>query len=258
MQIKSNLCGTVVAFEPLPTSRKKKEKNTGRIQGSYYSGVKVKLANCIEFIRLRKTGLIVTLTSPRNDSFNISEFLKLPRKDGIDYYTWVLEFQKNGNPHYHCVFDTKKIDLHRWTQRWCTVNGFESTNCVRLGAGDKAKGTFTYYIKSNRMAYYFSKYITKASSDERYRGHRTYGVSQSFKNELLSVKYNGDITYGFNNLYNRSFNLITEEAYGIAPSTFPVRDYVWKAAGLHSVYFGRKKKRCTGNAEKKVPQPINN
>lgn len=87
---------------------------------------------------------------------DLNTFLTALRREhpGV-LYAWVLEFMKNGLPHYHLVFD-RFIDKNWLSQTWYRV--VDSDNPDHLKAGTKITG-----IKNPMGAmFYLSEYLSKA------------------------------------------------------------------------------------------------
>lgn len=91
---------------------------------------------------------------------HLNTFLNALRRDQPDIlYAWVLEFMKNGLPHYHLVFD-RFIDKDWLSRTWYRIvgSGLEK----HLKAGTKITG-----IKNPMGAmFYLSEYLSKADQKQ--------------------------------------------------------------------------------------------
>ena len=139
----------------------------------------------------------VTLTYPQNfinDGEEVKEhlnaFLQFLRRRKVKYI-WVLEFQKNGSPHYHIAIDeyiNHKLIAYRWYK---IVN---SGNPDHLKAGTQIKK-----INSDKHAQrYMSKYLKKKDSKTVPLGYtqvgRFWGASKNIAPKKVEINISGELT----------------------------------------------------------------
>ena len=111
---------------------------------------------------------MVTLTYAAVDGYSpkhVSEFLRHVRqflkRRGIHFrYVWVMELQKRGAPHYHCLLWLPKgITLPKPDKRGWWVHGFTKIEWARNAVG------------------YIAKYSSKGGDSERFpKGARIHGA----------------------------------------------------------------------------------
>ena len=157
-----------------------------------------------------KYSKFVTLTFADNvddlDYCN-NEFKKFVKRLNYHYkiklkYSAVIEFQKRGALHYHCIFYnlTQKLDVKKLSELW--GNGF-----IKINKIDNV----------DNVGAYICKYMTK-SDDDRLCGRKMYFNSrnlnkpQEITNEkdveaLLNSLHRESITYS--NIFSNDYNTIT-------------------------------------------------
>ena len=115
-------------------------------------------------------------------------FTKLRRKQEGLKYIWVLEFQGNGNIHYH-ILTNFKIDIdtnkYRKSEKHKEVEREFSDKYWRHGFVDirdlKAEG-------NTNVAKYLTAYITKDMFDKEMEGKRIFGYSKSTMDKPIITK----------------------------------------------------------------------
>lgn len=115
-------------------------------------------------------------------------FTKLRRKQEGLKYIWVLEFQGNGNIHYHILTNFKiDIDTNRFrkSERHKEVEREFSAGFWKHGFIDirdlKAEG-------NTNVARYLTAYITKDMMDKEMNGARVFGYSRSTMDKPVITK----------------------------------------------------------------------
>lgn len=115
-------------------------------------------------------------------------FTKLRRKQEGLKYIWVLEFQGNGNIHYHILTNFKiDIDTNRFrkSERHKEVEREFSAGFWKHGFVDirdlKAEG-------NTNVAKYLTAYITKDMMDKEMEGARVFGYSKSTMDKPIVTK----------------------------------------------------------------------
>jgi len=115
-------------------------------------------------------------------------FTKLRRKQEDLKYLWVLEFQNNGNIHYHILTNFKiNIDTnkHRKSEKHKRIEREFASNYWKYGFVDirdlKAEG-------NTNVARYLTAYITKDMMDKELEGKRVFGYSKSTMDKPIITK----------------------------------------------------------------------
>lgn len=115
-------------------------------------------------------------------------FTKLRRKQAGLKYLWVLEFQGNGNIHYHILTNFKiNIDTNRYrkSERHKEVEREFSAEFWKHGFVDirdlNAEG-------NTNVARYLTAYITKDMMDKEMDGARVFGYSKSTMDKPVITK----------------------------------------------------------------------
>lgn len=115
-------------------------------------------------------------------------FTKLRRKQEDLKYLWVLEFQNNGNIHYHILTNFKiNIDTnkHRKSEKHKSIEREFATEFWKHGFVDirdlKAEG-------NTNVARYLTAYITKDMLDKDLKGARVFGYSKNTLDKPVTTK----------------------------------------------------------------------
>lgn len=129
----------------------------------------------------------VTLTYPQNFPSNgnqtkkhLNVFLQYLRRKNIKF-TWVLEFQSRGAPHYHLIV-SDFIHKHELSQVWYRIVGSKDEKHLKAGTGIEA-------IKSKGHLYgYLSNYIKKLDQKTPPEGFENVGRFWGASRNLLAFK----------------------------------------------------------------------
>lgn len=103
-------------------------------------------------------------------------------------FCWALEFQKNGNPHFHLCVNRTDLNLQEVSLKWARIVGSGIDKHVGAGthvaAVDRSLGLATY------MASYLNKYNQKCVPDGFLNVGRFWGYSRnSVPKEVLMIEY---------------------------------------------------------------------
>lgn len=138
-----------------------------------------------KFITLTYSGSVSMEDSKRHLAYF---FTKLRRKQEGLKYIWVLEFQSNGNIHYHILTNFKiNIDTskYRKSEAHKKVEREFATEFWKHGFIDirdlKAEG-------NTNVARYLTAYITKDMMDKEMNGARVFGYSRSTMDKPVITK----------------------------------------------------------------------
>lgn len=173
----------------------------------------------------------LTLSSPQKKELNYFTFIKkwiekINLRYGNPNYVWKLEYQKNGNLHYHVILDTTidwKIARSQWNKiqkihvddyqikmKWKYRNGFyfdkemkdytgksvdEETQKKRYEKGYKANwrnpnSTDVKIIDTkNNVGAYINKYINKEESEENQSENNYITRHWGCSDKLRAIKY---------------------------------------------------------------------
>jgi len=192
--LKKHLCGMAVVYdghEEIGEGQPSLTVYPSRPNGSLYSRQKRSIADACEWMRLNQTkdrkALIFVLTSPgftsvANTPKFISAFVENMKANyGMTDYVWVREMTKRGYPHFHFValwhpykwFLELRSDrpgeqyrmIHKISLYWSSLFGSNALNSVRLGSY-KGKKRTTFYLTTDRHAWYLTKYLGKSIGDD--------------------------------------------------------------------------------------------
>lgn len=256
MIIKRHLCGVAIAYEPLTRKVKDPERSpsTYRVQGSLYGQQKRAIADAAEYLRIagQHKPLIFVATSPgfteRADEAGLIKKLTHNLRNSYDCkdYIWVREYTGAGYPHFHFICDMPKFNVQRLTMYWSGLFGSDAKNSIRLGTAPDKNGRRKYYISSQKMCWYLTKYIGKSLSDEeKARGKkvRSFAISENARQNSQPVIFSPRIHSDFTNKIYRDYEAEIEDPDGI-PHTYRVDpySYKWRKCGDHEVYIGVQKK----------------
>jgi hypothetical protein len=237
MILKSHLCGVAVTFDRYDVDDIREPEvygsqtvnpyneslKNGRPQGSLYSQQKRKIADACEYMRLNAIHkpLIFVATSPgytdqASEGKLIQKFTHNLR-NGYDCknYVWVREFTQAGYPHFHFVADMPNISPIALSLYWSGLFGSQASNSIRLGTAPRCSkckkplkkkgercscggfGTVKYYLDNKQMAWYMTKYISKAIGNcekgavKQKKSFRTFAVSQSLARLSQPTEFKG-------------------------------------------------------------------
>ncbi|NER13537.1 hypothetical protein GWK08_08825 [Leptobacterium flavescens] len=139
----------------------------------------------------------LTLSNPQkhNDTFirkHLVRFIELMRKSkSVRFYMWRAEAQKNGNIHFHVLFDKfihhEYIRLH-WNNQQLKMGYIKE--------GENPPSTEIKSLKNKRdVSSYITKYLTKIEEDKRPIIGAIWGASNELKKIDYPTVYNGDAFY---------------------------------------------------------------
>lgn len=270
MNIKAHLCGIAIAYEPRTLrTTENPDKKTGRPQGSLYGQQKRKIADACEWMRINAEfkPRIFVLTSPgftshANESNVISKFThNLTNGYGCKHFVWVREFTKKGYPHFHFVADVDQFDPIKMSLYWSGLFGSDAKNSIRLGTkpipGKKRK----FWIDSNRMCWYLTKYIGKGIGKKETtpigkRSFRTFHVTKQLAKLSEPLLYGEEINeILFTGLHQRDWVLSNDQANYYyeqerAPPALYPKQFNWNWTGHGMTYTGLPKKWKTKTTKK--------
>lgn len=252
MRIKQHLSGTAIAYQPI-RKRTEGDAQPGRPQGSLYNKQKRMIADAVEWMRRygRHRPLIFVLTSPgftdlANEGPLISRFTNALRmRHGLEHYVWVRELTGNGFPHFHFVATIPRFDAVRMSLVWSGYFGSTAKNSIRLGSYPK-NGRRQYYVNSQRMAHYMSKYIGKGVGNaERVSGRRVraFQISQELKKVSEPCIYEDRVVETSQGYHERVWDCIEANDWIETEGYIKTNRYRWVQPNeLHNVFIGTSKK----------------
>jgi len=199
-------------------------EKSDRPQGSLYSWQKRKIADACEYLRIKSIHkpIIFCATSPAftdlaSERSLIKSFTHNLRNGyQCKNYVWVREFTQMGFPHFHFVADMPDCDIIKLSLYWSGLFDSDATNSIRLGTAPKCSkcgtklksknqpcyktacngfGKVEYYLRSKKMAWYMSKYISKAIGDSESgalsgkKSFRKFAVSQELSKLSAPVEF---------------------------------------------------------------------
>ena len=103
-------------------------------------------------------------------------------------YAWVLEFQKNGNPHYHLMLD-RFVPAQAVAERWYTIVGSELEKHLKAGTRVEA-------IRSKiAVADYLARYLTKMHQKDVPEGFKHVGRFWGYKRGAAKPVYDAHLAF---------------------------------------------------------------
>jgi len=100
-------------------------------------------------------------------------------------YVAVCEYQKNGNPHYHCLFDIPKFNIQKLQKAWNNAASQNSKSSLDIGGKDKDGNRRNAIINNvSQCVKYICKYTTK-NKDIVYSSRCVF--SSHFINESIKI-----------------------------------------------------------------------
>jgi hypothetical protein len=268
MRLKVHLTGFACAYEAFEGSRPKdpnRKPLEGRYQGSLHNQQKHAIADAVEWIRINskyKPRIFVCTTPGFLDHAKegklISQFVHNFKKTyGMQNYVWVRELTQNGYPHFHFVADVDKFDPVAASLYWSGLFGVEGKNgrySIRCGTKPDKYGRRNFWIKSQRMCWYLTKYIGKSIGDaerSQRRKFRTFAISQEARERSQPLLYQSRIAELYDGRHTREFTLCDEQTEYIAenfetlkhipPTIIDPKSFGWKWTGHGQTYIGFKK-----------------
>ncbi len=245
-----------VAYEPISTRQsEQRTQTTGRPQGSLYSQQKKKIADATEWIRRNSTykPRIFVATSPgfvdhASEASLVSRLVHNLRNGyGCKNYLWVREFTSQGFPHFHFIADIDQFDPVSLSLYWSGLFGSDAKNSIRLGTAPRKNGKRDFWVKSERQAWYLTKYLGKSIADcekgaiKGKRSFRTFAISQEAAKASEPLIYEARITKLFTGLHQRTFELQDDFIEPGVPYLFNTKSKSWKWTGHGQTYIGRPK-----------------
>ena len=260
MQIKHHLSGVAIAFPERKSTTKDQNSQAlpSRPQGSLYSQQRRKIADATEYMRLygKRKPLIFVLTTPgfldhANEPNFLKKFIDNMRKNyGMTHYVWVREMTKLGYPHFHFIACCKRFDAVKMSRLWSSYFGESAQNSIRLGTKPKWTGKRwhrDFYVKSNRMARYLSKYIGKGIAYAERSGKRAlraFAVPEDLAELSEPIMYYEQIAETYQGFHYKVWYPQECPADWIELCQFDPRALSWKRVSeIHSVFFGYRKKQ---------------
>lgn len=287
MRIKVHLSGIAIAYQNYEWRPiKSPGKTEGRYQGSLFNQQKRKIADATEYLRINhvyKPRIFVATTPGFIDHQAEKGYVRklvdnLKSTYGMEEYLWVREFTGAGFPHYHFVADVDQFDPVRLSRYWSGLFDSDARNSVRCGTAPycrqcrikmKRKGqacpkcnkpaTVDYWIKSQGMASYLSKYIGKAVGTPekgKRKSFRTFAVSEKLGKASAPLLYEARIMENYNGTHQREFFLNDDQVEPGVNQTVDPYQFNWKWTGHTDTYIGfpqkkdRKKQEITEDSQK--------
>jgi hypothetical protein len=262
VKIKVHITGYASCYESIGSPPQRDPRpNDSRPQGSLYSQQKHAIADAIEWIRRNskyKPRIFVATTPGFVDLPEGKLIAKLTNNLRMSYgmqeYVWVRELTKKGYPHYHFVADMPEFQPNKLSIYWSSLFGVDPDQgkySIRLGTRpDPVTGKRKYWITNSRMAWYMSKYIGKNLGEPGTRKkYRTFGISETARQESQPMLYSSFISKDFSNRTNRAFVLDDEQLSDLIDKAgpnaeLPVQtivnpyDFDWKWTGHGQTFSG--------------------
>lgn len=258
VKIKVHLTGYAVAYESGAQPKRDPDRPPlkGRYQGSLFNQQKHAIADAVEWIRQNsqfKPRIFVATTPGFLDHPAEGRFIQklvhnLKNGYGMTNYVWVRELTGNGYPHFHFVADVDKFDPVKLSLYWSGLFDSDAKNSIRLGTKPDKSGHRRYWINSQRMAWYMTKYLGKSFGESEKKSRktfRTFAISQQAKKESEPLVYEGRVYNLYNGLHSREFHLSGDQLDRLADTpekmpavTVDARNYRWKWTGHGRSYTG--------------------
>lgn len=200
--IKINQSGKIVSYqlkkvteksiENLKKGRKKGQKtyriNKDRIKnaGAWLSYTTKRVWVLTLTTKFKETELIKV-----NDALNV--YLNNLRTNyRLKKYVGVMEFQKNGNIHYHILadFGTERINIEKLNGAWCKALStamqelYYEPNALRVGGITKQGKRYYYITNAKHAVAYLTKYISKGTG---VFNSKCYYISTSLSTEPIRL-----------------------------------------------------------------------
>jgi len=175
---KVNIHGKVTAYNKHDITDKQIEnlKKVERKQKTYKLHKDAVKDAGVKLSQRTKKVWLLTPTTTIKDVKTANKALNLYLKNLIENYSLVnyvgvVEFQKNGNVHYHllCEFDVNKINIHKLNAAWCKALGsvlnttYFEPNALRVGGYAKNGRRYYYITNVTHAIAYLTKYMSKGN-----------------------------------------------------------------------------------------------
>lgn len=143
---------------------------------------------------------MITLTYPkdfpsngREVKYHLNRFTKELKKRGINY-TWVIEFQKRGAPHFHFLTDKRWADKYEISLTWFNI--VNSRDQKHLKAGTKVEKLRLGAVGAKS---YIRKYVNKQDQKEVPKEYNEVGrfwgnSKEEYKKEVYEIDENEAIS----------------------------------------------------------------
>lgn len=259
MRIKVHRTGYAVAYEHTGAYPKVpgREPLKGRYQGSLFNQQKHKIADATDWIRTNskyKPRIFVATTPGFIDHPAEGRFIQklvhnLKNGYGMENYVWVRELTQNGYPHWHFVADVDKFDPVDLSVYWSGLFGSDARNSIRCGTKPDKNGKRRFWVTSQRMSWYLTKYLGKAIGDAEKPGlkqrstFRTFGISQEAAKSSEPLLYHSRAQQLWTGLHQREFYLNNDQIEEGLPATVDPSSFSWKWTGHGQTYCGILKKK---------------
>jgi hypothetical protein len=259
MRIKVHRTGFAVAYEAnIPKKREpSREPLKGRYQGSLFNQQKHKIADAVDWIRTNskyKPRIFVATTPGYLDHPAEGKFIQklvhnLKNGYGMENYVWVRELTAHGYPHWHFVADVPQFDPVDLSLYWSGLFDSTARNSIRCGTKPGKDGKRRFWVTSQRMSWYLTKYLGKSIGDcEKPRqgqrsAFRTFGISQEAGKASEPLVYHSRACELYNGTHQREFFLNDDQIEEGLPATVDPSLFSWRWTGHGQTYCGILKKK---------------
>lgn len=256
VNLKVHRTGCAVVYEEAhPKRNPDKAPNPGRYQGSLFNQQKHAIANAVDWIRCNskyKPRIFVATTPGFIDHQAEGKYIQklvhnLRNGYGMENYVWVRELTQHGFPHWHFVADVGHVPAVDLSVYWSGLFGSDARNSIRFGTRPDKKGVRRYFVNSERMSWYLTKYLGKAIGDceKRAKGQRstfrTFAISQEARKSSEPLLYRSRTQLLWTGLRQREFQLQDDQIEEGVKMTENPRDFAWKWTGHGQTYVGVRK-----------------
>ena len=256
IKIKLHITGYAVAYETAHPKRRDPDRKPlpGRDQGSLYNQQKHAISDAVEWIRQNsrfKPRIFVATTPGFVDHPEEGKLIQrlvhnLKNGYGMGEYVWVRELTGNGFPHWHFVADIDKFNPVDLSVYWSRLFNSGARNSIRCGTKPDKNGKRRFWVTSQRMSHYLTKYLGKAVGDSEKKSRktfRTFAISQKAGEASKPLIFSSAVMENFNGTHQRTFFLDEEFIEEGLPQTINPHGYNWKWTGHGSTYVGFQKRK---------------
>lgn len=259
MRVKVHRTGFAVAYEANTPKKRDPEREPlkGRYQGSLFNQQKHAIADAVDWIRENskyKPRIFVATTPGFIDHAKEGSYISklvhnLRNGYGMENFVWVREFTARGYPHYHFVADVDNFDRVRLSSYWSGLFGSDARNSIRCGTAPDKAGRRRFWVTSQRMSWYLTKYLGKsigecekgAINGVGRRNFRTFQISQEARKASEPLVYHSRTAQLFNGLHQRTFFLNDDQIEEGVPFTVEPLSFKWRWTGHGQTYVGIRK-----------------